>query len=78
VAAVIRDNFGLVVLVFVLMLLLGFMWLFRGDRDMLLASKDWVLSVLGGIGVAVTGKFSHAMQANISDSAVSVENSPTK
>lgn len=67
----IKEQFGVIILVFVLLVLLGFMWLFKSDHDAVLSMDNWIAGVIGAMINLVTGKVAHAFQqSNISDSKV--------
>lgn len=68
----IKEQFGVLILVFVLAILLAYSWVFRADHDVMMAANQWIAGVIGGILGLVTGKASTAAQQNrISNSTVS-------
>lgn len=74
----IKEQFGVLILVIVLIVLLGYSWVFRADHDMIMSATQWIAGTIGGILSLVTGKPSanSAQQNNIANSRVSqvVEN----
>lgn len=75
----VKEQFGVLILVFVLAILLGYSWVFRADHDVMMAANQWIAGVIGGILGLVTGKASNTAQQNrISNSTVSavVEEKP--
>lgn len=63
----IKEQFGVLILVAVLVILLIVMWVFRGDHDVVLSVNQWIAGVIGGILGLVTGKNSqqHATQTGV-------------
>lgn len=67
----VREQFGVILLFLVLLTLLGFLYVFRQDHDVVLSINQWIAGVIGGILSLVTGKVAHAsQQSNITDSKV--------
>lgn len=76
----IKEQFGVIILVFVLLILLGVLYMFRADHDVELSINQWIAGVIGGILSLVTGKLatSSAQQSNISNSTVRQIVTPTE
>jgi drug/metabolite transporter (DMT)-like permease len=61
-----KEQFGVLILVFVLFVLLGVLWIFRADHDAVLSIDQWIAGVIGAILNLVTGKVLHSSnQTNI-------------
>ena len=73
-----REQLGVLILVFVLLVLLLSMWIFRQDHDIVLSINQWIAGVVGGILALITGKVAHsaAQQNTISANTVNAPVEP--
>lgn len=74
----IKEQFGVLILVFVMLVLLGCLWIFRNDHDAVLSMDNWIAGVIGAMINLVTGKLSTSQQSNITDSKVTQVVTPEK
>jgi hypothetical protein len=66
----VSEQFGVILLSAVLILVIGAMWIFRADHDVKMAIEVWGGNIVGGILTLIVGKASQAQQSNISNSQV--------
>lgn len=67
----IKEQFGVLILMGLVVILLGVLWVFRTDHDVVLTISTWIAGVIGAIINLVTGKPQHAaQQSTISASTV--------